>query len=305
MATRGLILAAALLGTLGVCWAVGTVLIYRREPVLTPDLPKSSSGRRIQVGSHSVRILERGSGSPLLLVAGTGGSVASWPESVVQRLSSHHHVVAVDLFGMGFSDRSADLSYSFALWSEELVSVLDVLGLQRASIVGHSVGGSVAIFMAANHPERVDRVILVGSAVSVPWWFLVVMTPGIGELFLASNDVFGPTISASHLEEAIAAYRIRGTRDALIRYVRHSPFEARKFFAAIESVHVPVLQLHGVNDTEVLIAAAERLHDRLQSSRLVPVQGAGHFVMVDAPNMFTTYVESFLDDPAVSTSLRD
>jgi pimeloyl-ACP methyl ester carboxylesterase len=106
------------------------------------------------------------------------------------------------------------------------VAVLDALGIERASVVGHSLGGTVAIFLAANHSDRVDRVVLAGSAISFPWSFALIMTPGPGELFLASRDVFGPTLSPAHRAEAVAAYRIRGTRDALLRYVRRSILEA-------------------------------------------------------------------------------
>lgn len=293
-----------MLGLLASCWVAGTLWIRSREPVLVATLPPSAPGRTIRVGPRSVRILERGTGPPLLLVAGTGGSAAIWPESVLQRLSRRHHVVAVDLFGMGFSDRSSEFTYGFALWSRQLAGVLDSLQLERASVLGHSLGGTVAIFFAANHPERVDRVILASSAVSIPWWFPVLLMPGPGELLLAADEVFGPTFSPRHREEAVAAYRIRGSRDALLRYVRHSPFEARSLYPALDSIRAEVLQLHGVSDEEVSFSAAERLHERLRGSRLVPIEEAGHFVMVDAPETFAAEVEAFLANDATAPRAR-
>lgn len=73
--------------------------------------------------------------------------MADWPDSVLERLAVNHHVIAVDLYGMGFSERNGDFTYGFALWSQQLVSVLDALGIERASVVGHSLGGTVAIFL--------------------------------------------------------------------------------------------------------------------------------------------------------------
>jgi pimeloyl-ACP methyl ester carboxylesterase len=286
--------AAAILGVLAAGWLGGTLWIRAREPVMTAVLPASSPGRMLQVGGHGVRILERGTGPAVLLVAGTGGSVASWPDSVLERLAAHHRVIAVDLYGMGFSERSDDFRYGFGLWSRQLASVLDALGIERASVVGHSLGGTVVVFLAANHPERVDRVVLVGSAISIPWWFPVFMVPGPGELYLASQEVFGPTFSPEHHAQAGAAYRIRGTRVALLRYVRRSPLEARALSPAVAAVQAKVLQLHGTADEEVPFSAAKRLQTQLRDSHLVPIEGAGHFLMVDAPERFSSELEAFL-----------
>ena len=217
----------------------------------------------------------------------------------------NHQVIALDLYGMGFSERDGGFTYGFALWSQQLVSVLDALGIERASVIGHSLGGTVVIFFAANHPDRVDRVVLAGSAISIPWWFPVLMVPGPGELFLASQEVFGPTFSAEHRAEATAAYRIRGTRVALLRYVRHSLFEARGLSPAVAAVRAKVLQLHGTLDEEVPFSAAERLQSQLRDSRLVPIEGAGHFLMLDAPERFASEVEAFLPTArAFGSSLR-
>ena len=289
-----LLAASALIGVLAICWIAGKLWIDARESAADVTLPAAFPGRLIEVEGHPVRISERGAGPALILVAGTGGSVASWPEPVLARLAVDHHVIAVDLFGMGFSERSEEFTYGFGLWSRQLVSLLDTLGIERASVVGHSLGGTVVIFFAANHPDRVERVVLAGSAISIPWWFPVLMVPGPGELFLASHEVFGPTFSPAHRAEALAAYRIPGTRAALLHYVRHSIPEARELLPAVAAVRAPVLQLHGTADEEVSFSAAERLQTQLHDSRLVAIEGAGHYLMVDAPERFASEVETFL-----------
>jgi pimeloyl-ACP methyl ester carboxylesterase len=282
------------LASLALLWMVGSAWIRAREPELGASLPAGFPGRVIEVGRHDVRIVERGAGPPVLLVAGTGGSAANWPESVLAGLATTRRVVAVDLLGMGFSARDARLEYGFRLWSEQLVGVLDRLGIERASVVGHSLGGTVALFVAANFPARVDRIVLIGSAIWLPWWFPVLLVPGPGEMLLAAQDVFGPTFSSRHREQAVAAYRIRGSRQALLRYVRRSVFEAGTVLPAVDAVGVPVLQLHGTEDEEVPYSAAVRLRARLRDSRLVPIEGAGHFAMIDAPERLVSEVQAFL-----------
>jgi pimeloyl-ACP methyl ester carboxylesterase len=294
---RWLLGAGIVVGVLAFAWVCGTFWIRAREPLESAALPASFPGRVIQADGHRVRLLDVGTGPPVLLVAGTGGGVASWPPAVLDRLAEHHRVIAVDLYGMGFSERSDRFTYGFNLWSQQLVSVLDALSIPRASVVGHSLGGTVAIFFAAKHPDRVDRVVLAGSTISVPWWFPVLVIPGTGECFLAAQEVFGPTFSAEQRAQALAAYRIRGTRAALLRYARHSVFEAGELSPAVAGIRAQVLQLHGSADEEVPLAAAQRLHTELRDARLVVIDGAGHFLMADAPDRFVSELDAFLPKP--------
>lgn len=291
---RWLVGVGVLAGAVAIAWGAGVLAIRAREPVLDATMPDGVRGRLIEAGGRRVRVTEAGAGPTVLLVAGTGGSAASWPDAVVARLAAGRRVVAVDLLGMGFSERGADLPYGFALWSAQLAAVLDTLGVARASAVGHSLGGTVALFFAARHPDRVERVVLVGSAISIPWWFPVLVTPGLGELYLASQEVFGPTFSAAHHAQAVAAYRIRGSRAALLRYVRRSILEARALAPAVAAVRAPVLQLHGTADDEVAFAKAERLARELHDTRLVAFEGAGHFVMNDEPERLAREIDAFL-----------
>jgi pimeloyl-ACP methyl ester carboxylesterase len=92
----------------------------------------------------------------------------------------------------------------------------------------------------------------------------------------------------------LAACRIRGTRVALLRYVRHLLLEGRGLAPAVASVRAKVLQLHGTVDEEVPFSAAERLQTQLRDSRLVPIEGASHFLMFGAPERFASEVEAFL-----------
>jgi 2-hydroxy-6-oxonona-2,4-dienedioate hydrolase len=104
------------------------------------------------------RALEAGHGAPLLLLHGTGGHAESWIRNVVP-LGADFHVYAVDLVGHGFSDKPL-LDYTPRAYAAHLVAFMDAAGIARAHVSGESLGGWVALWLALEHPERVDRLIL-------------------------------------------------------------------------------------------------------------------------------------------------
>ncbi|HWN33141.1 MAG TPA: alpha/beta fold hydrolase, partial [Pseudonocardia sp.] len=102
-----------------------------------------------------------GSGPPLVLVHGIGDSSATW-EAIIPALARHHLVIAPDLLGHGRSDKPR-ADYSVAAYANGVRDLLGVLGVQRATLVGHSLGGGVAMQFAYQFPERTERLVLVGS----------------------------------------------------------------------------------------------------------------------------------------------
>jgi pimeloyl-ACP methyl ester carboxylesterase len=104
------------------------------------------------------RVLEAGSGPPLLLLHGTGGHAESFIRNVLP-LSADFHVYAVDMVGHGLTDKP-DLDYSPRDYANHLVALLDAIGAARAHVNGESLGGWVALWLALDHPARVDRLVL-------------------------------------------------------------------------------------------------------------------------------------------------
>ncbi len=104
-----------------------------------------------------------GSGRPLLLLHGLVGSAKNWRQNI-SFLSRHSTVYAVDLFNMGESDRVPGLDAGLEATADRLAAYMDAVGLEEADIAAHSHGGSVAMMLAARHPERVGRLILFAPA---------------------------------------------------------------------------------------------------------------------------------------------
>ncbi len=287
-----------IVGVLVLSYVCGRAAIHFRETAELPADP--SAGQFLTIDGHRIHYVDRGTGPVLLLLHGLGRSSVDWEESVLPILARRRRVIAIDFFGAGLSARSRSFAYGWDLWADQAIATLDALGISQADVAGHSLGGTVGVRLAANHPERVRRLVLVGSARSVPWYFVAWLVPGVGELMLGSRAEWGgqARFSESHHRRALQSYRIRGTRDGLLRYARGSLLQAPELYAAFASLELPVLQLHGARDREVLHGAAVALNEQLPTSQLVTFDGGTHYLMFDFPECFVRELVRFLDDDA-------
>jgi pimeloyl-ACP methyl ester carboxylesterase len=300
---RGTVVVAGILIVLaGIAYALGSFWITRAEPD-PAAAPASVPGRLLDVGSHPVHVVERGSGPPLLLVHGFAGSTYEWEEHVLEPLARDHRVIAVDLYGMGFSARDDAMPYGLDLWVEQLRGTLDALGIARTAVAGHSLGGAVAAAFAAAHPERVERLILVAPLVprpddERPLFFRLLETPGAGEALLGWYDHLPalPGFSDAYQSRARAAFRIRGTRAALLRWVRQG-YDREALERAYDAVGVPTLIIAGRADDIVPWAALERTATRIPDALVLPLDGQGHWLLRDAPDRVVDATRTFSDAP--------
>src|SRR3954470_24681134 len=113
------------------------------------------------VHGPKLAFLRAGSGPALLLLHGIGNSCETWA-GVIDRLAETHTVIAPDLLGHGSSDKPRG-GYSIAGYANGMRDLLSVLDIERATVVGHSLGGGIALQFAYQFPERVERIVLVGS----------------------------------------------------------------------------------------------------------------------------------------------
>jgi pimeloyl-ACP methyl ester carboxylesterase len=114
--------------------------------------------RYYDAGGVRTRCLEAGSGPPLVLLHGTGGHAESWVRNVLP-LAEHFHVYALDMVGHGFSDKP-DLAYTPRDYAAHVRAFLDAAGLAKAHVTGESLGGWIALWLALDHPDRIDHLIL-------------------------------------------------------------------------------------------------------------------------------------------------
>jgi 2-hydroxymuconate-semialdehyde hydrolase len=288
------LLVALVLG-LGLVGFEGRQQMARHETVAAPVEPWSPETRFVATRSGRTHVLDMGAGAVVLLTHGSGRSVADWQEGLAARLAVRHRVVAFDNYGFGLSDRAHAWRYGNALWEQQAIDVLDALEIERAVIVGHSAGGVVAATLAADHSDRVRGAVLIGHGIAVDPTQWVALVPGLGEFVYGDFEIYGETFSEAHRLRQSAAYRLRGTRGALLTFIRrqYTIDGLRLVTGTYEDITVPVLQIHGGEDASIPVDAARGLTPRLRDTRFVLVAGASHDVHVDAPERVAEEISAF------------
>ncbi len=264
-----------------------------------------------------------GNGPPLVLVHGIGDSSATW-EPVLAELARRHTVIAPDLLGHGASAKPR-ADYSVAAYANGVRDLLGVLDIDRVTLVGHSLGGGVAMQFAYQYPEHTERLVLVGSGGAGPDVSAVLRAatlPGAA-LLLALLQL--PT-ARWQVGQVIGLLRALGTdlgQDApdLLRVVDALPDATARaaFTRTLRSVvdwrgqvvtmldrcyltlGMPTLLIWGDRDAVVPIAHAYRAHAAMPGSRLEIFADAGHFPFHSDPDRFVRLLEHFLATTAPAT----
>jgi pimeloyl-ACP methyl ester carboxylesterase len=263
-----------------------------RDRAMAPIGPDAAF---IETRSGRVHYLDRGEGPVIMLFHGTGRSIADWQEGLAESLSKSHRVIAFDYYGLGLSDRNHDWRYGLVLWSEQAIDLMDALEVEHATLVGHSAGGAVVSLVAARNPKRVDNVVTLGTGIALDPMQALPLIPGVGEIVMGRSEMFTNTFSPKHREALKAAYEIKGTRRALLTFIRrqYTIDGVALMWGGFDSIKAPVLHLHGEFDASIPVEAGRRLSER-SGGKFVEVPGASHDVHVDATEFVAQHVLDFV-----------
>ena len=132
---------------------------------MTATISSETTGRTIDAAGISTHYHEAGSGPPVLLLHGSGPGVSAWANwrLTIPALARDYRVIAPDLVGFGCTERPGDIRYSLQTWSNHVWSFLDALSIGQTSLVGNSLGGRIGLDMAAQRPDRLHRMVLMGA----------------------------------------------------------------------------------------------------------------------------------------------
>ena len=296
MMRRTMLVLAAVTAGLVLAYVVGTVEIAQVETESWQDLKPASGAKFVTTKLGRIHFVDVGEGPPILLMHGSGRALADWQEGAIEQLvARHHRVIAFDYFGNGFSERNPAYTYGYDLWVDEAVELLVALNIRHVTVIGHSVGGALACILAADHPSLVDHVVTIGTGMTIePQQFLPLL-PGVGEIMMAHETSFGPTYPGKHRAALESAYRVKGTRAAVLQYIRRQMAVDgfRLLWGTFEDIKVPVLHISGSRDINIPPAIARELSNRTHG-KFVSIEGATHMVPIEAPNRLAEEVELFL-----------
>jgi 2-hydroxymuconate-semialdehyde hydrolase len=256
------------------------------------------------VGIHYV---DKGQGPPLVLIHGLGGRIYNFRYNIPV-LSEYLRVVALDLKGFGYSERPAPSDYSLTAQARLVGELMDRLGIPRAAVLGHSMGAAIALRLAVTCPQKVDRLILVGSAPPngmVPRFAaspplrsllrlgtaLVLHQPRLRERVLQQGFYDPAFLSPEMLEEFRRSARIRGSTNAVANLLSDA---ARDEPIDLSRVGQPVLLLWGEGDRWTSLRLARRLAGELSNARLQVIDRARHMVLEERAKEANEAILSFL-----------
>ncbi|HTQ79365.1 MAG TPA: alpha/beta hydrolase, partial [Thermoanaerobaculia bacterium] len=265
----------------------------------------------LQIGGRQVYCEQRGEGEPVLLLHGFGASTYCW-RRVAPRLARRHRVIAFDLHGFGRTERPRDFaSYTRPGQAGLVLAVLDALRLERVHLIGHSYGGSISLWLADRHPERLRSLALVDSAAPTypndrrtrlaacrplaslflhrvaltPWWIRKAL-----EYSVAEPARITPELVAGYLDPL----RVEGAEAAF--YGLTAPLRTTEGAAVdLRRIELPTLAVWGEADRLVKVEDGRREVAKMPRGHFVELAGIGHLPMEECPEELARILLNFLE----------
>jgi pimeloyl-ACP methyl ester carboxylesterase len=250
--------------------------------------------------------LEAGKGDPVVLIHGSGPGVTSYANwrLVLPALAENFRVVAPDMVGFGFSERPANIEYGVQTWADQVVGLMDTLELPTAHLVGNSFGGAIALRIATQHPDRVGKLVLMGS-MGVPF----PITEGLERVWGYEPsfenmrkvlDVFA--YSRDLVNDELAEVRYRGSIQPGFQESFAAMFPAPRQ-RWVEAMCTPeddirrlphrTLIVHGREDQVIPVQTSLRLMELIDNADLSVFSHCGHWSMIERTQDFNRSVNEF------------
>jgi pimeloyl-ACP methyl ester carboxylesterase len=262
-----------------------------------------------------IRVHYQEAGDPkapaLVLIHGFASSTLVWSKVFLRLAGMGFRVIAVDMLGYGYSAKPRNGEYTISGQAKLLTGLLDALGIPRAIFVGSSYGGAVAATSALDYPDRVEKLILVGTVNNNrPLEFTLMRVFGspvfgdvVSPLLIGSRrllrrrmkrvyDRHAWVMDERRVDARHLPLRAAGTHRAIINTVRR--WDAERISRDAHLITQPTLLLWGENDREIPLSDGERLHAEIPGSRLIVFLECGHLPHEEYPEAFTNVVTDFV-----------
>jgi 2-hydroxymuconate-semialdehyde hydrolase len=264
-------------------------------------------GKTVDAGGIATNYHDVGAGFPLLMLHGSGPGVSAWANwrLTIPAMAKVCRVIAPDIVGFGFTARPKGIAYSMPVWIKHAVDTLDALDLAQVDILGNSFGGGLALALAIKHPDRVRKLVLMGSA-GVGFK----LTPGLDavwgyepsiENMRKLLDIFACDRKLVTDELAEMRYKASIRPGFHESYSSMFPAPRERWVAAMASRDEDIrklphktLVIHGRDDRVVPLANSLKLHDLIVDSELHVFGRCGHWTQIEHAARFNKLVFDFL-----------
>ncbi|MBS0542221.1 MAG: alpha/beta fold hydrolase [Proteobacteria bacterium] len=268
----------------------------------SPEIGRSIVAAGIRTNYHDI-----GDGFPLLMIHGSGPGVSAWANwrLVMPELAKRSRVIALDMVGFGFTDRPAGQKYDMDVWVEQAVGLLDALGIERADLVGNSFGGALALALTIRHPQRVRRLVLMGS-VGVPFEITAGLDAVWGyepsfENMRRIMDYFAWDRSLVNDELAKLRYEASIRPGFQESFSAMFPAPRQRWVDAMTSSEADIraiphetLVIHGRDDQVIPLSTSLTLGNWISRSQLHVFGRCGHWTQIEHSARFARLVGDFL-----------
>lgn len=265
-------------------------------------------GLNVSVDGIATNYIAAGSGDPLILIHGSGPGVtayANW-RGIIPDLAEDFACLAPDTLGFGYTDFPSDIrGFSMDRWVAHLVGFMDAMGITRAHFIGNSYGGALTLQLAVRHPERVGKIVLMGTA-GLPF----PITPGLEKVwgYQPSLDAMRDLMTTFAFDPSLVKEEIvRSRYEASVRPGAQEAFsslfpapqqrwldELATAEADLKRLQHETLIVHGREDVIVPVTQSIRFNELIPNSELHVFGNCGHWTQIEKRDRFVKLVRPFL-----------
>lgn len=274
-----------------------------------PDLNHPAIGRFIDAGGLQTNYHDLGSGEPVICLHGSGAGVTGYENwhGIMPALAQHYRMLAPDVVGFGFTQRPTTEAYTIKVWTRHILDFMDSLGIAKASFIGNSFGGALALALAMRNPQRIDKLILMGTPAGEftrqasqagSSWHYEPSEAAMAELLRAfpydpacvTPEMVRQRYQVTTYAGGMAAYRKlfpepKGDGPQTVKGIPE---------ASLQTIENPTLVLHGREDRMVPLVCGERIAANVPNADLHVFGKCGHWVQIERRATFIDLAHAFL-----------
>jgi 2-hydroxymuconate-semialdehyde hydrolase len=233
-------------------------------------MSQQPSEHTTQINGHRIAYRQQGEGSPVILIHGIPTSSLMWRE-IIPQLATRHRVIAPDLLNYGLSEKPASADVSINAQSRMIVQLMDALGVRRADVVAHDIGGGVAQLIAVNYPEKIRSF----------------MPGGVHNKAVMTDEV---------IDMVLAPWSSEDGKRAFFRNLRRLNKEYTQAIAdELGRIAQPTLVMWGDKDPFQKPAYADKLAAAIPDAQLAWIKDVGHWLIEEKPDEVGDLIKRFLD----------